>query len=296
MIEFSKIRIDGGTQARADLNQETIAEYAEAYRAGVAMPPVVVFYDGTTYWLADGFHRYFGAKQAGKETIHEEVTPGSQRDAVLFSLGANAKHGLRRSNADKRKAVQILLADVEWAKWSSNEIAKRCAVSHTFVDEFRRSLATVASEKPAERTVITKHGTATMMNTASIGKAPAAPIRPALVAAAAAKETARAATIGGTGEVVDGQSELEALCERLDELAANLKGAVEDNESMGRVFEANDQVAAAIAEATKFREMNRVLESRVTGLMNQLAEVKRLLKSAQRRAEKAEAALVKEVA
>ena len=296
MIEFSKIRIDGGSQARADLNQETIAEYAEAYRAGVAMPPVVVFYDGTTYWLADGFHRYFGAKQAGKETIHEEVTPGSQRDAVLFSLGANAKHGLRRSNADKRKAVQILLADVEWAKWSSNEIAKRCAVSHTFVDEFRRSLATVASEKPAERTVITKHGTATMMNTASIGKAPAAPIRPALVAAAAAKETARAATIGGTGEVVDGQSELEALCERLDELAANLKGAVEDNESMGRVFEANDQVAAAIAEATKFREMNRVLESRVTGLMNQLAEVKRLLKSAQRRAEKAEAALVKEVA
>jgi len=296
MIEFSKIRIDGGTQARADLNQETIAEYAEAYRAGVAMPPVVVFYDGTTYWLADGFHRYFGAKQAGKETIHEEVTPGSQRDAVLFSLGANAKHGLRRSNADKRKAVQILLADVEWAKWSSNEIAKRCAVSHTFVDEFRRSLATVASEKPAERTVITKHGTATMMNTASIGKAPAAPIRPALVAAAAAKETARAATIGGTGEVVVGQSELEALCERLDELAANLKGAVEDNESMGRVFEANDQVAAAIAEATKFREMNRVLESRVTGLMNQLAEVKRLLKSAQRRAEKAEAALVKEVA
>lgn len=188
MIALSKIRIDGGTQARVELNQETVAEYAEAYRSCAAMPPVVLFYDGTTYWLADGFHRYFGAKQAGLEEIWEEITPGTQRDAVLFSLAANARHGLRRSNADKRKAVSVLLNDPEWSAWSSNEIAKRCAVHHSTVDDIRRSLAVSASEEPAslrenlseepaERTYTTKHGTPATMNTANIGKKPAAPVQ-----------------------------------------------------------------------------------------------------------------------
>ena len=111
MLELSNIKIDGGTQSRAELNQDVVAEYAEAYKAGAQMPPIVVFFDGNSYWLGDGFHRYFGAKAAGMETIYEERIPGTQRDAVLYSLNANAKHGLRRSNADKRKAVETMLND-----------------------------------------------------------------------------------------------------------------------------------------------------------------------------------------
>ena len=170
MIELTKINHVSGTQQRTEINQDIVAEYAESYKAGVKMPPVVLFFDGATHFLADGFHRFFGAQKAGQKTIHEEVIPGSLRDAILYSLKANTTHGLRRTNADKHKAVMTILEDSEWAKWSSYEIAKRCAVSHTFVDNIRSSLATVASEKPATRTVKTKHGTETVMNTASIGK------------------------------------------------------------------------------------------------------------------------------
>ena len=187
MLDLAKIRIDGGTQARAELNQSIVADYAEAYRTGVTMPPVVVFFDGATHWLADGFHRYFGAKDAGLDSIREEVTPGSLRDAILYSLKANETHGLRRTNADKRRAVETLLSDVEWAKWSSNEVAKRCAVSHTFVDNIRSSLATVASEESSDRVIKTKHGTTATMNTAHIGKK-VAPVTPE-VGAPAATET-----------------------------------------------------------------------------------------------------------
>lgn len=170
MIALSKIRINGGTQARAELNQETVAEYAEAYRVGANMPPVSLFFDGADFWLADGFHRYFGAKAAGLDQIQEEITPGTKRDAILFSLGANAKHGLRRSNADKRKAVSVLLNDPEWAAWSENDIAKRCCVSNHLVADVKKSLTSFSpSEKPAERTYTTKHGTAATMRTANIG-------------------------------------------------------------------------------------------------------------------------------
>jgi hypothetical protein len=42
-----------------------------------------------------------------------EVRTGSRRDAVRYSVGANSVHGLRRTNEDKRREVQTLLADAE---------------------------------------------------------------------------------------------------------------------------------------------------------------------------------------
>jgi Zn-dependent M16 (insulinase) family peptidase len=57
------------------------------------------------------------------------MIPGSQRDAVLYSVGANASHGLARTQEDKRKAVKTILEDFEWSDWSDREIARRASVS-----------------------------------------------------------------------------------------------------------------------------------------------------------------------
>ncbi len=171
MIELSKIRIDGCTQPRAELNQATVDEYAEAIKTGAQLPPVTLFFDGANYWLADGFHRYFGAKAAGRTTIHEDITPGTLREAILYSLSANSKHGLRRSNADKRRAVQTLLDDAEWGAWSDNELARRCSVSVSFVGDVRKAhYSPTIVTNPQQRIVTTKHGTTTTMNTANVGK------------------------------------------------------------------------------------------------------------------------------
>ena len=137
MIEISKIRIDGGTQTREKLNEATVKEYVEAIKAGAIFPPVKLFFDGLNYWLSDGFHRYFSTKKAGKKQINAEITPGTLRDAVLHSLGANASHGLPRSNKDKQRAVETLLNDPEWSKWSSRAIAEKCVVSHSYVSTLR---------------------------------------------------------------------------------------------------------------------------------------------------------------
>lgn len=140
MIELSKIRIDGGTQTREKLNEATVKEYIEAIKAGATFPPVTLFFDGSSYWLADGFHRYFATKKAGKKQIHEDITPGTQRDAVLHSLGANTAHGLPRSNKDKQRAVETLLNDPEWSKWSNRAIAEKCVVSHSYVNTLREKI------------------------------------------------------------------------------------------------------------------------------------------------------------
>ncbi len=167
MIELSKIRIDGGTQPRAELNQETVADYAEAYKSGAILPAVTLFFDGSEYWLADGFHRFFGAKAAGKKSIAEDITPGTLRDAILYSLSANSKHGLKRSNADKRKAVKTLLDDAEWCKWSNEKIASVCVVSPHTVADIKKSHSAFAESEAV--TYTTKHGTTATMNTAKVG-------------------------------------------------------------------------------------------------------------------------------
>ncbi len=138
-LNLNAIRIDGGTQSRVEINNEIVSDYADAIRSGrVDFPPVVVFHDGADHWLGDGFHRLHAHRQAEKASIAADIRAGTVRDAILFSLGANAAHGLHRSNADKRKAVGAMLADEEWAAWSDRKIAEACGVSQPFVSGMRK--------------------------------------------------------------------------------------------------------------------------------------------------------------
>jgi hypothetical protein len=179
---ITDIRTDGATQSRESLDVATVAEYADAMANGAAFPAVVVFYDGQSYWLADGFHRVAAAKQSGMAEIDADVRQGSRRDAILLSVGANSSHGLRRTNADKRRAVMTLLNDEEWSRWSDREIARRCVVSHVTVKNYRDEISLLKINSDEPRTYTTKHGTTATMNTANIGRTPApspAPTRPA---------------------------------------------------------------------------------------------------------------------
>lgn len=171
-VKLKDIRRDGGTQPRAGLYEDWAQEYAEEMRAGATFPPVVVFYDGSEYWLADGFHRCRGYEIAGHEDVNTDIRQGTRRDAVLYSVGANGSHGHRRTNSDKRQAVMTLLNDTEWSKWSDNAISKQCGVSQPFVSSLRKSdtYNNYKSEEP--RTYTTRHGTQATMNTGNIGQRP----------------------------------------------------------------------------------------------------------------------------
>jgi len=137
LIGLDAIRIDGGTQSREKIDETIVGEYADLIEDGVVFPAVRVYFDGVSHYLADGFHRYHAHRKAGKGAIEADVEKGMLRDAILYSLGANHQHGLRRTNADKRKAVQAMLDDFEWETWSNAEIARCCHVSERLVSNMR---------------------------------------------------------------------------------------------------------------------------------------------------------------
>lgn len=181
---LSKIRIDGGTQSRAKLNPEVVEEYAEILSSaskeedGLAhpLPPLVGFHDGKDIWLADGFHRFAGHEKAGLEYVNIIIRQGTRHDAILYSVGANANHGLRRTQEDKRRAVRMILSDELWKGRSTRWIAQQCKVSSALVERVKTdiqseagSTVTVNSDSDKVR-YRDKHGNITEMNTSNLRK------------------------------------------------------------------------------------------------------------------------------
>ncbi len=141
LVPLKKLVLEKTVQMRDMLDLGAIRDYADAILAGEELPPIIVFYrQGGKMYVADGFHRVKAAIQAKKKEILAEVRDGSRRDAILFAAGANARHGVRRTNNDKRRAVTTLLNDKEWVRWTDTEIARRANVSSSLVVKYRELL------------------------------------------------------------------------------------------------------------------------------------------------------------
>jgi hypothetical protein len=171
MVWIDDIRTDGGTQPRASIDYHAVEDYADAMGAGAKFPPVVLFFDSTTYWLADGFHRVQATIMAGGDEIAAEVRQGTQSDAQWYSFAANKTNGLRRTNDDKQRAVKAALAHPKAAGMSDRKIAEYVGVHYNTVAEYRKATITKGDSEPRCRTG--RDGRT--INTQNIGKPPRQP-------------------------------------------------------------------------------------------------------------------------
>lgn len=332
-VPIGAIRINGSTQSRVELSQVTIAEYTEAIRQGAELPPVVMFFDGADFWLADGFHRFHAHREAGAMEIAAEIRTGTQRDAVLYSVGANASHGLRRSNEDKRKAVVTLLSDPEWATWSNNAIAKACVVSDKTVAAYRAEYLRNSEDSEPRNTARTveRNGKSYQMDTEKIGPAPApvvtasaeppspstassaesqpsvatprdatpAPGPVEITALSSAADSSPSATPPNlVQQVMDQQAAAEADAvgdtapaapkmieveeEAYLEMVRNLEQTIADNAEMGRVFDADDKLRAAMEEIKRHKASAESAKQSLDSKMGENNELIRTVKSLRR--------------
>jgi ParB-like chromosome segregation protein Spo0J len=231
-LNLLNIRIDGGTQARLQLNQDVVAEYAEKMRDGEVFPPVTVFFDGSDYWLADGFHRYFATKANAKTSIDCDVENGTQQEAKKYSWKANGKRGLRLNHDDYRNIILAMLQDIEAKEWSNRKIAEWVGVSHFTVNKIKNSLEETSSETK-EKKYINKHGTESVMNTENIGKSKPKTTAPDITSALMVKQ-----------EVV-----IE-LNEKIDELSQTINMLADENTLM------RDKIAVGQWDATEIEKID----------------------------------------
>jgi hypothetical protein len=145
-IRISDIQVTPALQSRANLDGETAEEYGRLIAEGVKLPPIECIATDGGIVAVDGFHRIEGAKQVGHDSIEAIVTQGTWADAVWAAAGANRTHGLKRSVADKRRAVAMLLGDMTFAVMSDRELAKQVGVTHPFVASMRKRLESIEHE------------------------------------------------------------------------------------------------------------------------------------------------------
>jgi hypothetical protein len=172
-IEVQKLRIDllrrdGGTQPRALLDQDVAEDYSEDMAAGATFPPVIAFYDGSHYWLADGFHRVYAHLILNREEIEVDVRQGTREDAQWFSFGVNHLHGLRRTNEDKQRSVKAALLHPMGAGKSDRQLAIHVGVDHVTIKNWRDKLGATGEIQQSGRRTGADGRT---INIANIGRA-----------------------------------------------------------------------------------------------------------------------------
>ena len=272
VLNVGALVLDQKLQSRTEINESAVSDYAESIKAGDEFPPVLVYFDGINYYLTDGYHRYHAHKRAEKVSLLCTIVNGTFRDAVLHATSVNSKHGMRRTHADKRKAVMTLLDDFEWNDWSNAEIARQCGVSPTFVANLRESGG------PAEVKYKTAGG-----NIATKAKAPGRVAKEPTPKEPELKEPAPEPKV----EEYDARDELIAhLTKENDELTMNLALAhlggteaeqAEARETMNAVHEElrvlKIELAAVKQSRDAFQSENQQLKAQCASYQRQLKKL-----------------------
>ena len=126
-VKIDAINIHAGTQARQGIVNETVDKYAECMIEGDTFPPVVLFHDGSGYYIGDGHHRVLASMRNDFIDIEAEVRAGTQQDALWYALGANRINGQGMSKGDIRHAVAVALKT--WPEKTQQAIADQVGCS-----------------------------------------------------------------------------------------------------------------------------------------------------------------------
>lgn len=149
---MSAITLDTAFQMRAlGVEDEVVNDYVERLSS---LPPVLLakIKGDSKLYMLDGFHRFEAHRRTNSKylpAIYKHFA--TREDVIIKACGMNAEHGLRRTNADKRRATEKALAVLDLSKYTLREIGDMIGVSHGTVHNVRKDLETALLQKTGEQ-------------------------------------------------------------------------------------------------------------------------------------------------
>ncbi len=139
---------------------DTVTDYTTAIEGGAKFPLLVAYrvtdrkHPGPA--LVAGFHRAEAYAVAGVTECKIELRDGTHAEAWLAGFQSNQTHGLRYSNADKRRAAEHALS--LFTSDSNRQLAERMGLSQEFIAKVRREMETNGAIEPVDK-IVSKDGT-----------------------------------------------------------------------------------------------------------------------------------------
>ncbi len=250
-VPIEIIRTDGNTQYRDAIDEGVVAQYTQELLSGATFPPLQAVFDGSHYWLVDGFHRLRAYKGLNHRQVTVQSENGSQSHAQYLALGVNTSHGLQRNTATKRRIVEAALKHPETKALSTYELSKLCGLSQPFINSIRNPEVKAKQQEAREKSVINK-----------IKQKVTNPI---------------------SSEDVFLVSDADDFGPSEEEIEASELAQKADIDIMNKMLESDDVMATLHAEVKRLSDDNASLQSRVNALMREKNKAIDLLKSAQRK-------------
>lgn len=141
-VNVEDLLFDDRLQCRASERQEAIEEYREVLRESKVKWPFkdaieIVDVAGRLH-VVDGRHRAKACIAEKRQEVRAIISAGSWEDAVKAAAKANSTHGMPRTPADKRFAVETVYRELG-EETPAKQVAKLCMVTERFVYKVRDS-------------------------------------------------------------------------------------------------------------------------------------------------------------
>lgn len=259
--------------------------------------PITMFED----MVLDGWNRYRVTQELGYEC--PEV-PFTGDDPVRLVRAQNDAR--RHLSVGARALIEVRLR--EWKPRGSNQYggsAPGADAPSKVAADTGFGVRTIERAKAVDAKAIPEVQDAVLSNRVSLKAAEQIAKLPAEEQSAALKVPRQARKVQGKPKKVPASKWVKAEIEKADakekaeeaeqragtleqanqELLARIAALEADNASMAQVFEANDQVAQALAEAKRLRELNAGLNARVQSMLSEIAALKRTEKALRKKLE-----------
>jgi hypothetical protein len=279
-VSVSTLQTDGGTQYRSQTDQDTVEQYKQCMQDGDAFPPIDTVFDGRDHWVYDGFHRLAALYLLGAPIVSVRFIEGTQSDAQFLALTANAKHGLVRDMATKKKIGLAAISNPLLSGCKPVELSKITGLSLPFILSLIDPEIKVKQQEARDRSALKRINQKVMdPNTTS--------------------EDAKAGVGASPVESLDPSQAINPINDDIkipegdfgpseEELEANELALKEDMAIMYRLLESDEPLKLAHKEITRVNHLNGMYAVRIHALMNEKNEIIKEVKRAQGRCKKLE--------
>lgn len=250
--------------------------------------PIITF-DGM---VLDGWHRHRACTELGIEPQLQSL--GEDVDPVAYVHSVN----LHRRHLTGSQRAAAVVACAEWAK--PGHQAKQTPGVHLATMEAMAKAAdvhpnTIKAAKKAQEAGLSeavRDGKVSAKQAAKIARLPEAERQGALNVSQVIKPKPEPKTGDKDSRIInlerlldEEKKENSDLKDQFREQGESLRAAIEDNESLDRVIREDDRLTCLMNEVARYKELARVTECRNRGLIGELSEAKKCVKSWKRKFE-----------